>query len=89
LKDSNVSLKVKIMKEEGIRVRSLTCSTSKVRNACRSFKMGTKTNDKWVNYSYGLTQIKQQIDKCIIITFLVHGQATSIHIFTRFTTIQI
>lgn len=30
----NVSPKMKTTKEEGIRVRSLTCSTSRVRGAC-------------------------------------------------------
>jgi hypothetical protein len=51
LKDSNVSLKMKII-EEGIKVRSLAYSTSGVRRACWSFGMGTKMNDKRVNYSH-------------------------------------
>jgi hypothetical protein len=32
------------------------------RKACWSFEMGIITNDKWVNYSYGPTQTKQQVD---------------------------
>jgi hypothetical protein len=33
-KDSNVSLKVKTMKEEGVEVRFLARNTSKVKRAC-------------------------------------------------------
>jgi hypothetical protein len=51
-----VRQKVKATKEKGVEVRSLTCSTSGVRKVCSSSKMETKTNDKQVNYSYGLTQ---------------------------------
>jgi hypothetical protein len=51
LKDSNVSLKVKII-EEGIKVRSLVYNILGVRRACWSFGMGTKMNDKRVNYSH-------------------------------------
>jgi len=29
------------------------------RRACWSFGIGTKTSDKWVNYSHGLAQTKQ------------------------------
>jgi hypothetical protein len=45
LKDSNVSLMVKTMKE-GVRVHFLTHDTSRVRRACWSSKMGIKMNDK-------------------------------------------
>jgi hypothetical protein len=31
------------------------------RGACWRHEMGTKTNDKWVNYSHGPTQTKQQV----------------------------
>jgi hypothetical protein len=31
------------------------------RKACWSFKMGTKMNDKQVNYSHEPTQTKQQV----------------------------
>jgi hypothetical protein len=55
LKDSNVSSKVKTMKENGIRVRSLIHNTSWVIGACWNFEMGTRTSDKQVNYSYGPT----------------------------------
>jgi hypothetical protein len=60
LKDSNVSLKVKTMKE-GVEVHSLTCSISGVRGLCWSFEMGTRMNDKQVNYSFVFTQTKQQV----------------------------
>jgi hypothetical protein len=46
LKDSNANLKVKTMIEERVRVRSLTCNTSRVKGACWSFGMGIRTNDK-------------------------------------------
>jgi hypothetical protein len=59
LKDSNVSPKVKIMK--GVEVCFLIPSISKVRNACWSSEMGTKMSDKWVNYSHGPAQSKQQV----------------------------
>jgi len=52
----NVSSKVKIAKKKGVDIRSLACSTSRVKKVCWSSKMGTKTNDKQVNYSYGLAQ---------------------------------
>ncbi len=44
--------KMKTM-EEGVGVRSLACNTLEVIRAFQSFGMGTSTNDKWVNYSYG------------------------------------
>jgi hypothetical protein len=56
----NVNLKVKTS-EEGIGVRSLACSTSGVKRERWSPGMETRTNDKWVNYSNGLTQTKQQV----------------------------
>jgi hypothetical protein len=37
--------------------------------------MGTRTNDKHVNYSYVFTQTKQQVCQCIVGALLVHGQA--------------
>jgi len=43
--------KMKIM--EGVGVRSLVRNTLEVIGAFQSFGMGTRTNDKWVNYSYG------------------------------------
>ncbi len=60
LKDSNVSPKVKTMKE-CIEVHSFVLSTLKVRKACWSSMMGTKMSDKQVNYSHGLAQNKQQV----------------------------
>ncbi len=60
-------------------VHSLAPNTFEVRRACWSSKMETGTNDKLVNYSYGLAQNKQQFGYYIIGTFLVHEQATSIH----------
>jgi hypothetical protein len=60
LTDSNANLNVKIM-EEGIGICSLAYSTLGVRRACWSFEMGTKTSDKWVNYSHIYVQTKQQV----------------------------
>jgi hypothetical protein len=42
--------------------------------------MGTRTSDKWVNYSYGLVQTEQQVGECIVGAFLVH-------IFIRLSTV--
>jgi len=61
LKNSNANLKVKITEEKKVRVHSLVRNTSKVRGACWSFGMGTRINDKWVNYSYQPAQTKQQV----------------------------
>jgi hypothetical protein len=58
LKNSNVSLKVKIVGKKGVRVRSLTRNTSGVKRASWSYGMGIRMSDKWVNYSYGPTQIE-------------------------------
>jgi hypothetical protein len=33
-------------------VRSLTHNILRVRGACWNFRMGTRTRDKWVNYSH-------------------------------------
>jgi hypothetical protein len=60
LKDSNASPKVETL-EEGVEVHSLIRSTSRVREACQSSTMGTRTSDKWVNYSYRPAQTKQQV----------------------------
>jgi len=46
LKDLNVSLKVKTLKEEGVGVCSLIRSTSRVKRAYWSFRMGIKMSDK-------------------------------------------
>jgi hypothetical protein len=59
-KDSNVNPKMKTLKK-GIGVRSLVHNTSRVKGACWSFQMGIKTSDKWVHYSYGPAQTKQQV----------------------------
>jgi len=59
LKDSNVNPKVKTTKEEKIRAHYLVCSTFRVKGVCWSSKMGIRTNDKHVNYSYQFTQTKQ------------------------------
>jgi hypothetical protein len=61
LKNSNVNPGVKIMKEEGVGVRYLARNISGVRRACWSSRTGTKMNDKWVNYSHGPAQTKQQV----------------------------
>ncbi len=84
LKDSNVNLKMKTMKK-GATICSFVRSTSRVRRVCWSFEMGNKTSGKWVNYSYGYAQTKQQVGQCIVGTFLVHGQTMGIHEFTRLT----
>jgi hypothetical protein len=52
---------MKIVKEEGIGVRSLVHNTLEVKRVCWNFGMGTKMNDKWVNYSYEPAQTKQQV----------------------------
>jgi hypothetical protein len=60
-----MSLKMKTTKEEEVERYSLTRNTwggGGFRRPCWSFGMGTKTNDKRVNYSHGLAQTKQQID---------------------------
>jgi hypothetical protein len=44
-----------------IGVHSLIHNTLGVNGACSNFGMGSKMNDKRVNYSYGPTQVKQQI----------------------------
>jgi hypothetical protein len=58
LKNSNVSLKVKTMKEEGVEVCSLVRNTSKVKGVCWGSGMGIRTSDKWVNYSHRYAQTK-------------------------------
>jgi hypothetical protein len=63
LKDSNASPKMKTtdkMKttEEGVGARSVAHNTFGVRGACWSFRMGTRTSDKHVNYSYQSAQTK-------------------------------
>jgi hypothetical protein len=60
LKDSNASPKMKTTKKR-VGARSLIHSISKVRRACWSFGMGTRTNDKSVNYSYQFARTKQQV----------------------------
>jgi hypothetical protein len=60
LKDSNANPNVKIIEEKKVGVHSLTYSTSGVRGVCWSSRMETRMNDKWVNYSHGPTQTKQQ-----------------------------
>jgi hypothetical protein len=59
LKDSNANPNVKIVEEEEIRVFFFVHSTEGGQGgggegggACWSFEMGTRTNDKRVNYSY-------------------------------------
>ncbi len=59
LKDSNARSKMKTTKEE-VRLCFISQHLG-VRGACWNFKMGTKMNDKWVNYSYEPTQTKQQV----------------------------
>jgi len=56
-----MNLKMKTMKKKGVGVRSLVRNILGVREVHWSSKMETKVNDKWVNYSYGSTQIKQQV----------------------------
>jgi len=51
LKDLNASPKMKTT-EEGVRVHSFARNTLGVRRMCWSFGMGTRLNDKQVNYSY-------------------------------------
>jgi hypothetical protein len=51
LTSSTMNPKVKTPKE-GIGICFLACSTSMVKGACWSSKMGTRMGDKWVNYSH-------------------------------------
>jgi len=76
---------MKTTEEKGVGVGFLVRTTLKVGRACWSSKMGTRTNNKQVSYSYGPTQTKQQVGKCIIGTLLVHGKAMGIHGLTKFT----
>ncbi len=39
----------------------LSSQHSEGRGACWNFRMGIKTNDKWVNYSHKPAQTKQQV----------------------------
>jgi hypothetical protein len=48
--------------------------------------MGIRINNKQVNYSHRLAQIKQQVGYCIVEAFFVHGQAMGKHEFTTLTT---
>jgi hypothetical protein len=56
------------------------------RGVCWSFRMGTMTNGKQVNYSHGPTQTKQQVGKNVVGTLLVHRRTTNIQRFIRLTT---
>jgi len=46
LKDSNVSLKMKTLEEEGVGVCSLIHNTLGVRWVCWNFRTGTRKSDK-------------------------------------------
>jgi hypothetical protein len=61
LKDFKCEFKGENNEEEGVRVCSLACCTSRVKGVYWSFEMGTRTNDKHFNYSHELAQTKQQI----------------------------
>jgi hypothetical protein len=52
---------MKITEKKGIGVHSVTHGTLEVKGACWNSEMRTRTNDKWVNYSYGPAQTKQQV----------------------------
>jgi hypothetical protein len=62
LQDSNASLKVNTIEEEGVEVCSLVRSISGLKRACQNFGMKAKMSDKWVNHSHELTQTKQQVN---------------------------
>jgi hypothetical protein len=62
---------------------------SESKRACWSSGMGTRTNDKEVNYSHGFAQTKQQVGSCVVEALLVHKQTINIHRFTRLTTTRI
>jgi hypothetical protein len=61
-----------------VRVCSLTRNISRVRGACWSFRMGSRTSGELVNYSHKPTQTKEQVGQCIIGTWTNHGH-TQIH----------
>lgn len=48
-------------KEKEIGTCFLTHNTFRVKKVCLSFRIGTGTNDKYVNYSYQYAQTKQQV----------------------------
>jgi len=50
--------------------------------------MGTKMNEKRVNYSHKLDKPNNKLVSASIGTLLMHGQATGIHRLTRLTTAQ-
>jgi hypothetical protein len=52
---------MKTMKEEEVGARSLAHNIFGVKGACWNSRMGIRTNDKHVNYSYQFAQTKQQI----------------------------
>jgi hypothetical protein len=74
-KDSNASPKLKTMEEEGIGAHSLAYNIYRVRKVCWSSRIGIRTNDKHVNYSYQFAQTKQQVGYYIVETFF--GARTS------------
>ncbi len=49
------------MEEEKVGAHSITCNIFGVRRMCWSFRMGIRTNDKCVNYSYQFLETKQQV----------------------------
>jgi hypothetical protein len=51
--------------------------------------MGNRKSDKQFNYSHRPAQTKKQVGLCVVLVFLVHGQAMGKHGFTRLTTAQI
>jgi hypothetical protein len=61
LEDSNTSLKMKIVEEEGVGVRSLIYSISRVRRMCSSFGMGSRMNDKQVNIRINLHKLNNKL----------------------------
>jgi hypothetical protein len=63
---------MKTTEEKGVGVHSLACNTLGVRRASWSYGMVIRTSDKWVNYSHGPVQTKQQVSESIVGTFLVH-----------------
>jgi hypothetical protein len=64
------------------RVHSLAHSSFGVKGACWSSEMGTRMSDKWVNYLYGPTQMKQ-VGYYIVRTLLVHGRTMHGHTQTH------
>ncbi len=58
------------------------------KKVCCNSRIGTRMNNKQINYSHRLARTKQPIDSCVAWTSLVHEWTTCKHELTRLTTTQ-